>query len=549
VTCLADLGDANVDNSTDTGLNAPATPSSREGDAPHPLLSVLEALPTPAVISSIEDGAILWVNTADVEFIGALSADEIIGRSILDYLPPDQHRAAADDLAKMASATVADRLEPMSYSLVQACGCVVPVRVSSVPFDLDGVPAVLSIIDDVSGRESALEALCESEERFRTIIESAPFGMYLCRLEDDGRFVLAAANPAADHVLGFEHAPLIGLSLAEAFPGLAGSGIPEVFEKIAREGGSWHTDRMPYSYGEMDGVFDVDAFQTGHGLTAVTFDDVTASARTEEELLVYRQNLESLVEERTVELRRSNEELEQATKAKNAFLASMSHELRTPLNSIIGFSGILLQGIGGELTAEQTKQIEMVNRAGKQLLSLVGDVLDLSKIESGRIEIELAPLEVHKHIESLTETVRPMAEERGLSLKLDLDSAPASIETDRVKLEQVLLNLLSNAIKYTDAGSVCVRVRRLDGHVAYSVEDTGPGIAIEDQELIFEEFRQLHSMTTAKHPGTGLGLSISRRLAGLLRGTLTVDSEPGAGSTFTLTIPIRPAEDTAEPTR
>jgi PAS domain S-box-containing protein len=504
----------------------------------HPLLDVLEALPTPVVISSLEDGTILWVNAADVEFIGAEGPGEIVGRSVLDFLPDEQHARARRDLERIACGDDSRAQHPLDYTLSRIGGTTVPVRVSAVPLDLDGTPAILSIVDDLSIREAALDALCESEQRFRAIIESAPFGMYLCRLEHDGRLTLSAANPAADRVLGFNHSPLIGLPLADAFPGLAGTEIPDVFARIAAEGGTWHMDRMPYQHGEINGVFDVDAFRTGPGLTAITWNDVTSQARIEEELLVYQRDLESLIEERTAELQNSNAELAHATKAKNAFLASMSHELRTPLNSIIGFSGILLQGMGGPLTAEQAKQVEMINRAGRQLLDLVGDVLDLSKIESGRVEIECVTLDVRRHIETLTETVRPMAEEQGLRLEFDVAEAPETIRADRIKLEQILLNLLSNAIKYTPEGTVTVHVRAEADRISYAVRDTGIGIAPEDQETIFEEFRQLQSMARAKHPGTGLGLSIARRLAGLLDGALHVESRPGHGSTFTLTIPL-----------
>lgn len=239
------------------------------------------------------------------------------------------------------------------------------------------------------------------------------------------------------------------------------------------------------------------------------------------------------------ELSESNAALEEASRAKSTFLANMSHELRTPLNSIIGFTGIMLQGLAGDLSAEQRAQLEMVNRAGRQLLGLVSDILDMERIETRKVELDVEDVDVVKLVTSLAETVRPMAADVGLTLEVSTDGAPARVRTDRRKLEQILLNLLSNAVKYTDEGGVMLTVETRDhGLAAFAVRDTGVGIATDDQARVFEEFRQLPSHRGAKHPGSGLGLAISRQLAELLGGRIEVESAAGEGATFTLVLPV-----------
>ncbi len=255
----------------------------------------------------------------------------------------------------------------------------------------------------------------------------------------------------------------------------------------------------------------------------------------------YRGELEQRVEERTAELSLANARLAQADTAKSQFLANMSHELRTPLNWIIGFTGILLQGIAGEVSGEQRKQLEMVFRSGKHLLSLVNDVLDLSRIEAGRVRIEPEEFDVVEVVDGVVAGLAPQIEGKGLTLDLALPPEPLGIFADRAKVQQVLTNLVSNAVKFTRTGSVGVAVAPLPGgrRLKIAVTDTGTGIPRAELEHIFEEFYQAAKPEGDKSVGSGLGLTITKQLVRMMGGELLVRSEVGVGSTFEVVLPVR----------
>jgi signal transduction histidine kinase len=254
----------------------------------------------------------------------------------------------------------------------------------------------------------------------------------------------------------------------------------------------------------------------------------------EHALRTVNEYLERIVEERTNELRATNEQLHEANEAKSQFLRAMSHELRTPLNSVIGFSDILTRGITGDVSPEQRRQLEMINRSGRRLLAIVDDVLDLSRIEAHVVPVTTETFDAEALARELVDSVTPDATAKGLSLSVHGPEHDAILETDPDKVEQILLNLITNAVKYTDTGGVTIRIRR-PGHsmIAFDVIDTGPGIPDELKEQVFEEFMQ----GDEHREGTGLGLAISRRLAELLGGTITLASQVGEGSTFTLLLP------------
>ena len=238
------------------------------------------------------------------------------------------------------------------------------------------------------------------------------------------------------------------------------------------------------------------------------------------------------------ELEEKSTQLEVASRHKSEFLANMSHELRTPLNAIIGFSEVLLERMFGELNAKQEEYLRDIFASGRHLLSLINDILDLSKVEAGRMELELADFDLGEALTSAATLVRERAGRKDIALHVTVDARLGQVRADERKIRQVLLNLLSNAIKFTpERGRIEVRAVPADGVAQVSVTDTGVGIAPEDQETVFEEFRQVGA-SSAKQEGTGLGLALCRKLVELHGGKIWIESQVGVGSTFTFTIPL-----------
>jgi two-component system, NtrC family, sensor kinase len=245
------------------------------------------------------------------------------------------------------------------------------------------------------------------------------------------------------------------------------------------------------------------------------------------------------------ELADKSRQLEIASQHKSEFLANMSHELRTPLNAIIGFSEVLSERMFGELNEKQEEYLKDIYASGTHLLSLINDILDLSKIEAGRMELELTDFDLHQAIENALILVRERAGRRSITLQTNIDERLGEVRADERKIRQVALNLLSNAIKFTpEGGRIEVRAGPVDGSVEVSVSDTGVGIAPEDQNTVFEEFRQVGT-AEKKAEGTGLGLTLCRKFIELHGGRISVKSQVGVGSTFTFTIPVRPSERSA----
>jgi len=232
-------------------------------------------------------------------------------------------------------------------------------------------------------------------------------------------------------------------------------------------------------------------------------------------------------------------QLEAANRHKSQFLANMSHELRTPLNSIIGFSDVLNERMFGDLNPKQAEYVADILSSGHHLLGLINDILDLSKIEAGRMELEPSRFDVHAALESTMTLVRERAMHKGLDLQLQIAANVTEIDGDERKLKQVVLNLLSNAVKFTPPGGrITVRATVIDHALMIAVADSGPGVAAADRDLIFEEFRQAPGPTGQPREGTGLGLALAKKFVEMHGGRIGVDSEPGAGATFTFTIPV-----------
>ncbi|CAN5643363.1 response regulator [soil metagenome] len=385
--------------------------------------------------------------------------------------------------------------------------------------------------------------LVESDARYGQIVGSAIDA--IVTFDDDRK--VTVFNTAAEQCFGIDAGDAIGRSIedfVEAVPGEkisrgdaatasgrkdpSGSSAPEEAMGLRADGSRFPVEYTTSSLTLADGRFET-----------MILRDITERRRAEEQLRSQKESLESAMEElKTLneELHDRTSELELAMGARSRFYASMSHELRTPINAILGYSSLLLDNIYGPLNEKQITSITRTHVAGSHLLELVNDILDLSKIEAGKLELQFEPVQLPSLIEDLFITVMPFAEKHGVELTLDTTEEPWESITDPRRVRQIGLNLFSNAIKF-GAGKpvrvVCSRAQ--DGGLILEVSDQGSGIAEEDLERIFDEFVQLEQ--SVSDPGTGLGLAISRRLAKLLGGSLTVESAVGEGSIFQLIVP------------
>ncbi|MDO8745801.1 MAG: ATP-binding protein, partial [Candidatus Brocadiaceae bacterium] len=251
--------------------------------------------------------------------------------------------------------------------------------------------------------------------------------------------------------------------------------------------------------------------------------------------------LEKRVEERTDALQKANIALEKANRLKSEFLATMSHELRTPLNAIIGFAEVLRDDVVGTLSAEQKEYLDDIHGSGQHLLNMINSILDLSKIEAGKLELHYEAFPVKEVINEVLNTITGFSNKKGIRIHTHIDEDIPSITVDKVKFKQIMFNLLSNAVKFTpENGRVTINASLMNQHIQIAVSDTGIGIKSEDMDKIFEAFRQIDASYARSYEGTGLGLTLTKRLVELHGGKIRVISEFGKGSTFTFTLPIKP---------
>ncbi|MDA3935463.1 MAG: PAS domain S-box protein [Actinomycetota bacterium] len=505
-------------------------------------LDLIEAI----VIALDRKGRIVLINRAGAEILEA-EEEDLVGEPWFErFLPPESAKQVRETFNQLMS----DELPSVEYFENYVVTCTGKRRFidwhNALRYEGDRVVGTLSFGMDITRHRQADQALAEVQEQYRSTFEKAAIGVV--HVSPDGNFL--RANTKACSILGREMEELQGLTFQEiTFPEDLNIGGEYVHDVVA---GKRDTAIIEKRYIRSNGslvwvrltaapIRDDD----GELMYMVSImEDITERKKLDAELKDLNENLETLVEERT-------EEAINANRAKSEFLSSMSHELRTPLNSIIGFSGIMLDGRAGEISEEQQRQLAMIQASGKRLLSLVNDILDLSKIEAEATSIELHEANVCQICSDAVEQVRPQAEDKGIELRFTPCTEECArcslVMVDQNKLTQILLNLLNNAVKFTKAGSAECRVDRSGEKTMFiRVTDTGVGIDKGALERIFGEFEQIPLEDEAKPQGTGLGLSISRKLAHLLGGELTAKSAPGSGSEFTLELPLRFADDPQE---
>ncbi len=383
-------------------------------------------------------------------------------------------------------------------------------------------------------RDRAMTALQESEEKYRTLVEHAKDGIVIIQNQ-----LFAYVNPSLVTMSESSREELIGTPFVQH---VAKEEIP----KLAK----YYENRMKglESASMYETIFETKTGQRIHAevnaalipyqgkpADLVIIRNINERKKAEEDIRKLNETLEGRVDERTRELAAANERLIELDRLKSLFLASMSHELRTPLNSILGFTGLLLMGMSGGLSDEQAKQLSMVQNSAKHLLDLINEILDISKIESGRVDLAIESFPVADLTDETVKAVTPLAAKKGLAVAAAVPDG-LSLQSDRRRVKQLLMNLLSNAIKFSDQGCVRVEVEARGEEVAFSVSDRGIGIRPEDIAKLFNPFSQIDMSTTKPYEGTGLGLYLCRKILTLLGGTISVTSEYGRGSIFTFVL-------------
>lgn len=370
--------------------------------------------------------------------------------------------------------------------------------------------------EQVAVRTAELAAINDEQ---RTIFESAGTGIVLLRDR-----VIMRCNRKMEEISGYSANELVGQSTRIWYPdeesyitggktGLSQLAKGETFrqeQQMVHKDGSLYWVRLSLRSFDRNNPF--------NGVVGIV-EDITEERQAAEKL------------------RKAMEDAQAADRIKSAFLATMSHELRTPLNSIIGFTGIMLQGLTGPLNHEQQKQMAMVQNSSRHLLSLINDVLDISKIEAGQLVLSSTSFDLRSSVDKIIGLVTPLAEKKDIELRIDLPDIPVTITTDERRLEQVFLNLMNNAIKFTEIGHVGVTLRSEKDYLLLTFTDTGIGIQQQDLANLFQPFRQIDSGLARKREGTGLGLSICKKILDLMDGSIEVHSQWGQGSTFIVRIP------------
>ncbi|NVM79218.1 PAS domain S-box-containing protein [Duganella sp. SG902] len=486
---------------------------------------ILNETPDAVVLTTPDGVVVCWTNGAEAVF-GYTSA-EALGRRLDELImPPPLRGEGAEVLRHTLDAGVA------SYESIRRAkdGTLVYIDSSSklVRGD-DGQPAyILWSKKDVTQLKVLRDAKLV-EARYDGILDSMPDAIIMANAA--GRIVLA--NRQAEHLFGYPRGHLRGMLLESL--------MPERFR------GAHLRHRAGYAAQPM-----VRPMGSGRDLYGLRSDgaefpvEISLSPVDTEEGALVMSAIRDISERKLFErtLQEKNVELARAVAAKDRFLTGMSHELRTPLNAIIGFTGTMLMKLPGPINDEQNKQLRMVQSSARHLLSLINDLLDLTRIESGKIELEVAPLSCRPLIDEVLDSFKPQARSKGLALEFEAAPEEVTVRSDRRAVQQILMNLVHNAIKFTNNGRVLVRLAKaVVGQrpcATISVSDTGIGIGSEQRDTLFQAFSQLDAGALRQFEGTGLGLHLSRKLASLLHGEILFDSEYGVGSVFTLALPLEP---------
>jgi len=480
--------------------------------------ALVEQLPAAVYLLDADDQMTPVFASPYLQALSGYPPDEVLdsARWLSFVHPDDRDRAAAED-AKIIKTHEAFRLD---YRFVRNDGDIVWVRDECVPMrDAAGaITGWLGIIIDVTDRVAAGEA----RARLAAIVESAEDAIISSTL--DG--TISSWNRGAERLYGYQAEEVLGRPFTVLLPEGWNDPLLDGRMAAARAGEPvppYETVRRRRDGSTVDVTISHSPIRDGAGavvgLSSISR-DISERKRAE------------------AELEAALAAAEAANEAKSAFLAMMSHELRTPLQAILGYAEFLLANPASALLPEEREDLGYIHQGGQRMLHLITQLLDLSRIEAGRLELVRKPVDVQGLLEQVRQDVAPQAAQKGLVLRLDLPDELPVVLGDLERLRQILLNLVGNAVKFTERGSVGIRVAITGDELVIAVHDTGTGIAPDELPHIFERFRQADSRLARRHGGAGLGLAIAQKLAGLMDGRITVASEPGAGSTFALHLPL-----------
>jgi PAS domain S-box-containing protein len=472
-----------------------------------------------AIISETLDGKIATWNKAAEQLFG-YTADEILGQPLHILAPPERWEEV-DALLERARA--GETIQALEAVRRHKDGSLIDISTTIFPVydDAGTLIAISAIARDISARKIAEAAIATQQARFRSLIDKAtdmitilsPEGVMLYQSPPINRILgwdpeMLVGRNAFEFVHPDDHAPTWGMFEAAI---LDPNFVPMVEFRFRHRDGSWRWLEA-----------------TGTNLLA---DPNVAGFVVNSRDITDRKNLMQ-------QLHEALEVAEAGMRAKGQFLAIMSHELRTPLQAIQGYAEYLLADTGNSLTPEQQEDLSIIHRSAGRMTRLIGDLLDLSRMEAGRLQLAHEPLDLAEILEQVRQDVAPQAAAKGLALNTEMPEHLPLLHGDSSRVRQILLNLVGNAVKFTDHGMVRIHIRCDDGMAAIAVEDTGLGIAPEVLPQLFEEFRQGDGRLSRRGGGAGLGLAISRQLAELMGGTIAVESTMGVGSTFTLHLPL-----------